>query len=128
MTNIIIYDGSCNMCSSFIKFLVKFNNSKNIYFTDFESRWSKKYLPSKFKDKRSMIYIKNGKYFVYSDAIILCISDTHYIFKPILILRLINHRIRNSFYKIIAKYRHKLNTSKSSCPLPNKQFWNMYLK
>ncbi|WP_198649504.1 hypothetical protein, partial [Staphylococcus arlettae] len=71
------------MCSTFIKFLVKFNKNKNIYFTDFESEWSKRNLPLRFKDKKSIVYLKDNSFFVYSDAIIFCISDMRSMFKPI---------------------------------------------
>jgi len=128
MNNVIIYDGKCNMCSTFIKFLVKFNKNKNIYFTDFESEWSKRNLPLRFKDKKSIVYLKDNSFFVYSDAIIFCISDMRSMFKPILILRLIHSSIRNTIYKVIAKYRYIFNSSKSTCILPSKRFWNMYLK
>lgn len=128
MSNVIIYDGSCNMCSVFIKFLVRFNKNNNLYFTDFESEWSKVNLPKEFANKTSIVYIKDSKHFVYSDAIFHCISDMRLMFKPKLILKLVNHHIRNSIYKIISKNRYIFNSKNRQCRLPSNDFWKMYLK
>lgn len=41
---VLIYDGECNMCSKFIRFVVYMNRDTNLYITGFHSTWTKKTL------------------------------------------------------------------------------------
>lgn len=55
---VLIYDGDCNMCSRFIRFILDINTNKKLKITDFESQWTKNnYKVNKNID--SMIFIKN---------------------------------------------------------------------
>ena len=126
MNKVLIYDGKCNMCSTFINLLVHFNISKNLFFTDFESKWSAQHLPSIFQNKQSIIYVKDNKYYYYSDAIFHCMADMNPIFKPILVFKLIRHQSRDKLYKFVSKHRHSI--VKNKCTLPPQKFWEMYLK
>lgn len=121
--NILIYDGQCNMCSNFIRFIIKINKNPDVKITDFDSQWSKDNID---KSIDSMIFFKNDKKYIYSDAIINIIISANRLFLPLVIVKIIPKFIRNSVYKFIAKRRRKIMKNKT-CPLPSKEENNIFL-
>ncbi|MDM5450883.1 thiol-disulfide oxidoreductase DCC family protein [Peribacillus simplex] len=121
---VLIYDGDCNMCSRFIRFILDINTNKKLKITDFESQWTKNnYKVNKNID--SMIFIKKQKQYIYSDAVIHLLMSTHYIFKPLFILKLVPKIIRDNMYKFVAKRRRKIL---KSCNLGDRQTKDIFLK
>ncbi|MBK3497198.1 DUF393 domain-containing protein [Viridibacillus sp. YIM B01967] len=121
--SILIYDGQCNMCSRFIRFIVKINKNPTIKITNFDSQWSKDNID---KSIDSMIFFENNKKYIYSDAVINILISANRLFLPLVIVKIIPKFIRNSVYKFIAKHRRKIMKNKH-CPLPSKEENNIFL-
>ncbi len=114
---VIVYDSECITCDSFVKWVIK-KDKKQIYI--FSSRDSKKInklleLNYKFDLKDTIIVLDQNKTYYYSDAIILILSDI--IWRGIGIFRFIPKILRDSAYKIYAKFRPK--SKNISCSLDN---------
>lgn len=123
---ILIYDGECNMCSRFIRFISKVNKNPNLHITDFNSNWTNKNVkldPS----VDSMIFIKKNKKYIYSDSIIELLSSTNRIFIPLKIAKIIPKSCRDRGYKFLAKNRRKI-LNNNACPLPTDKLKSMYLE
>ncbi|MEB2300323.1 DCC1-like thiol-disulfide oxidoreductase family protein [Lysinibacillus xylanilyticus] len=120
---LLIYDGDCNMCSSFIRFIVRFNRNPDLKITDLNDERIFDYIDSKID---SIIFVKNNQKYVYSDAIILLLASSNRLFIPILILRLLPKRLRNYFYKIVARNRKQLFNN-NSCRIPTEKERKMFL-
>jgi len=74
----------------------------------------------------NMYYIKHGRTYIYSDAVIRAIADTRRAFRQILLLPVIPPFIRNPVYRFVAKHRKKIRITKT-CPLPTQNLKQMYL-
>lgn len=122
---ILIYDGECNMCSKFIRFIIRVNTNPNLHITDFNSNWTKKNIKLN-PNVDSMIFISKGKKHIYSNSIIHLLAETNLFLKPLLGLKLIPKSLRNRAYRILSKNRKNIIKS-DSCALPSKKAKNMFL-
>ncbi|MDR0266571.1 thiol-disulfide oxidoreductase DCC family protein [Paenibacillus sp.] len=122
---VLIYDGECSMCSSLIQKVVKSCQNDALRITDFHSTWTQEHVELD-ESVDSMYYIKHGRTYVYSAAVIRAIADTRRAFRPILLLLVIPPFIRNPVYRFVAKHRKKIGITKA-CPLPTQNFKQMYL-
>lgn len=120
---LLIFDGDCNMCSSFIRFIVKFNRNPDLKITDLNNERIFDYIDSNID---SIIFVKNNQKYVYSDAIILLLASSNRLFTPILMLRLLPKSLRNYFYKIVARNRKQLFKN-NSCRIPTEKERKMFL-
>jgi predicted DCC family thiol-disulfide oxidoreductase YuxK len=62
---IIIFDGICILCNSFVQFIVKKDREKQFYFTTAQSDFVKEQVKSlhlSVNPMDSVIYLKNGKF------------------------------------------------------------------
>lgn len=122
---VLIFDGECNVCTKFIRFIVKINEDPALYITDFDTEWTKKnFINDKQVD--SVIYIANDSQYIYSDAILHLLADASRWLKPIILFKLVPRFIRDTVYKVIARYRKSLPIKKV-CERPNEKFLKMYL-
>ncbi|AJS59935.1 thiol-disulfide oxidoreductase DCC family protein [Paenibacillus sp. IHBB 10380] len=122
---VLIYDGECSMCSSLIHKMVTSCRNDALRITDFHSTWTQEHVELD-ESVDSMYYLKHGRTYLYSDAVIRAIADTRRAFIPILLLLVIPPFIRNPVYRIVAKHRKKIGITKT-CPLPTQNFKQMYL-
>ena len=122
---ILIYDGKCNMCSKFIRFIIRVNKNPNLHITDFNSSWTKNNVELN-PNVDSMIFISKNKKYIYSNSIIHLLAETNFFLKPLLGLKLIPKPLRDEAYKILARNRKNIIKS-DSCPLPSKKAKNMFL-
>ncbi|GAB3802718.1 thiol-disulfide oxidoreductase DCC family protein [Virgibacillus kimchii] len=124
---VLIYDGECNMCSKFIRFIVRINKNPELFITDFNSNWTKENVQLN-PNIDSMIFITENKEYIYSNSILHLLAGTNNLFKPLLILKLIPRKLRDALYKILAKNRRKILKSQSQhCPIPSKKAKKMFL-
>ncbi|MFA9458374.1 thiol-disulfide oxidoreductase DCC family protein [Halalkalibacter sp. AB-rgal2] len=124
---ILIYDSDCNMCSSFIQFIVKRNKNKNLRITGLQSNWTKKNLQLDTNIDSIIFIDSQNKKFYYSSAIIKLFSELQTAYRFLSLLLVIPKPIRDYIYKYIARRRKKIS-NKFNCPIPSKKFLSMYLK
>lgn len=122
---ILIYDGECNMCNKFLRFIVYINKNPNLYITNFSSNWTKENIKLD-SNIDSMIFLSKNQKYIYTNAILHLFAETNILLKPILLFKFIPKRLRDKGYKLLAKYRKNIIKS-DSCPIPSKKFNNMYL-
>lgn len=123
--SVLIYDGDCNMCSSFIRFIVKINKNPELLITDFNSNWTKNNVELD-PNLDSIIFLKKEKKFIYSDAVIYLLATANIWFRPILLLKFIPTCVRNRVYKFVARNRRKVFSNKS-CSVPSRKAREMFL-
>ncbi|MBN2174776.1 MAG: DUF393 domain-containing protein [Bacteroidales bacterium] len=107
---LILFDDRCNLCSWLVRYILK-RDKKDIF--RFGSLFSakgkqiKKPLPWE-QQKNTIIYFENNEVFTQSDAairILVRLGGIYSLFKAFV---LIPKPVRDSIYKIIAKYRYRI--------------------
>lgn len=78
-------------------------------------------------DLSSVIYLKDGKYYRMSSAILHALNDLGGIWKAFFILMVIPRPIRDFFYKLIARNRYRLFGKRANCMIPTKELKAKFL-
>lgn len=115
---IIVFDGFCILCNNYTSWLSKNNPDKNIYFTNFESRYIKKEYPNLKLANTVIVINEKNDILTKSNAIKHCIN---YIRINNIIKSIINitpNFIIDIFYDLIAKNRYRLFGKNDSCQVP----------
>lgn len=116
---IIFFDGVCGLCNGFVDFILKIDKHQSFTFSPLQSEYAAQHLePEHIKDLTSVVYLKNGKKFLKSRAVIEILSDIGGIWKLAVIGKVIPDNLRNKAYDMVAANRYKLFGKKETCRLP----------
>jgi predicted DCC family thiol-disulfide oxidoreductase YuxK len=127
---IIVFDGVCILCNSFVQFILKKDRTKQFYFTTAQSDFVKEkveMLQFKVNPMDSVIYLKNGKVLTESSAVLGILSDLGGIWKLLSIFRIIPPVLRNVAYRFCAKRRYRVFGMLETCMLPSSEWKNRFL-
>lgn len=131
--NIVMFDGICNLCSGFVKQIIRLDKHERIVFCALQSDPGKDLLHKFSREKDifspdTVIYIRNGKCFDRSTAALLILKDLGGLVSVFSVLLIVPKPIRNLFYRVVAKYRYKLFGKKESCMMPTPELERRFLK
>jgi predicted DCC family thiol-disulfide oxidoreductase YuxK len=127
---IIVFDGVCILCNSFVQFILKKDRTKQFYFSTAQSDFVREKVESlqmKVNPMDSVIYLKKGKILTESSAVLAILSDLGGIWKLISILRLIPPFIRNAMYRFCARRRYHVFGMLETCMVPSADWENRFL-
>lgn len=127
--NIIIFDGECNFCSFWVKYVVKRDGKDLFRFTSLQSEKGRELLQKYSVDPviDSVVLIEKDAVYVKSTAafrILKTLGGFKSIFYGFVIVPVF---IRDFIYDVIAKYRYQW-FGKSDCEfIPNQNMKNKFL-
>ena len=124
---IVVIDGLCIMCNSFLSWVLHNDKDDKYLFTNVQSNFYKKNMDIN-KSIDSIILIKESNVFYESEAIKYILKNLDKFFLLQLVLNVTPKFISNFFYKIIANNRYKIFGKKDKCELPNKNLLSKFLK
>ena len=127
---IILFDGHCNLCNAWVKFVVKRDSTKKIKFAPLQSKIGKNILDeNQIADNynESLVLLKDGEYFIKSTAAIKIFSLLDSWEKHLKYLIFIPAPIRDFFYFLVAKYRYKLFGKLDNCMIPSAEISERFL-
>ena len=127
--NIILFDGVCNLCSSTVSFLIKYDKNNIFKFAASQTNAGENIINQYniLNEGKSVIFIKDGIVFYKSDAVIEIakqIKGWPHIFKYAC---LFPKFLRDSVYDLIAKNRYSLFGKKETCTVPTEENRNRFL-
>lgn len=127
---IIFFDGVCNLCNSFIDFIIKKDKQKKIFYTSLQSDFTKLFF------KKQNISIENlDTIYFYSDnrihkkhkAFFSILYNLSFFYKIFSILYFLPNFFGYRLYDYIAKRRYKWFGKKSTCRVPSEDEKKMFL-
>lgn len=120
---IIVFDGECNLCNGFIKFLFASDTEYKIRYATLQSEAGGSIMKGEID---SVYLIEKGEIYYYSDAII---KVAKYLpsRKWMTWLGVFPSGLRNFVYKGIAKNRYRLFGKKEACMLPTPEQRKQFL-
>jgi predicted DCC family thiol-disulfide oxidoreductase YuxK len=127
---IIVFDGVCILCNSFVQLILKKDRTQQFYFTTSQSDFMKekvKTMQFKINPMDSVIYLKDGKVLTESSAVLGILSDLGGIWKLLLIFKIIPPVIRNTAYRFCAKRRYRVFGKLETCMLPSSEWKSRFL-
>ncbi|MCA0988300.1 thiol-disulfide oxidoreductase DCC family protein [Guptibacillus algicola] len=129
-SNIILFDGVCNLCNGFVQFMLKHDKNHVFHFASLQSNAANKLLNElQVHDlSDSIVVIEDGQVLVKSQAVLYICKKLGGRFNLLRIGLILPHFIRDFIYDLIAKRRYLLFGKKESCMLPNPKYKKRFLE
>jgi len=127
---IIFFDGVCNLCNFWVKYIVRNDPEGIFYFTSLQSDFSKNFLAQNNikSDFETIIFFTEEKFLKESDAVVSILFKIGG-FNRLLsrIIKLLPLKFRDGLYKFVSRNRYKLFGKKDHCMVPNESIKKRFL-
>ncbi len=131
MSEVILFDGVCNLCNFFVQFVIE-RDKKNIFkFASVQSDYGKKLLEAFGKDSskfESVVLHSQGKIFTESTAALKILKQLGGLWSVFYAFIIIPKSMRDTVYKYIALNRYKWFGKKESCMVPTVELRNRFIE
>ena len=115
MAGTILYDSSCNLCNSQVRFIRKRDRENLFRFVPLQSKEGREMLykaglPGNELD--TVVYQKSGRHYLRSSAVLGILRDLGRGWRLFYSLMIVPAVIRDFFYRLVARNRHLLSSLK----------------
>lgn len=126
---IVIFDGTCNLCSSSVKFIIDRDKKGYFKFLALQSSQAQELLKEKNThiSADSVILVEGENLYIRSRAALRISAKLTWPWKIVSWLRVFPSFLIDPFYKLIAKYRYKVWGKKEQCMLPSPEIKDRFL-
>jgi len=118
---LLLFDGVCNLCNGFVRFVVKFDAEGSVLFAPLQSDVGQELLEREgmpTEDFDSFVLVEDGEYYTKSTAVLrvtrLLDGPLPLTYPAIYLPR----GLRDRIYDLVANNRYRLFGKKESCPVP----------
>ena len=126
---IVLFDGVCNYCNSWVNYAIKHDKKAKLKFAALQSAIGEK-LREQYgfgSSIESVLLIDNGKVYKYSDAALEIAKRLDWPAKAIYGLKIFPRFLRTPVYKWIARNRYKWFGKKEECMIPTPDVKSRFL-
>jgi predicted DCC family thiol-disulfide oxidoreductase YuxK len=129
-SNIIFFDGVCNLCNFWVKYVVRNDPDGVFYFSSLQSEFAGNFLRQNNinSDFETIILFTEGRFLKESDAVVSILYKIggfnrflSRMIKPLPI------KIRNALYKFISRNRYLLFGKQDDCMIPGESIQKRFL-
>lgn len=118
--HIVFYDGMCGLCARSVRFIRKRDKTRIFNYIPLQSREA--ILHGEFgnqpaSDPDTVIYKQNGRFYYRSEAAIRIMMKLGGLYRLCAVFLIVPQRIRDFFYNLIAKNRHKWFSTNDNCSI-----------
>lgn len=127
---VILFDGTCNLCNASVRFIIKRDPSAKFLFSTLQSDFGKQLLKNVgIEDVKydSVILYKNGKVYKQSDAVLLIARQLSGLWSVFFVLIIFPRPIRNVVYNWIARNRYRWFGKRDMCMIPSPEIKHRFL-
>ncbi len=127
---ILLFDGVCNLCNRAVRIVLRYDQPNKIMFCPLQSATGQGLLQHFDLDPEtleSLVYIRNEKALIKSQAVIAVMTDMGGIWKMGKVLQLFPRTFGDYFYDVVAKSRYKWFGKQDKCMIPATNISNRFL-
>ena len=127
--SIILFDGDCNFCNYWVKYVIERDKKDKFRFTSLQSDTGKELLKQyNLKDDlETVVLIENNKAKTKSTAAFHIFKGLGSIYKMVMVFIIVPKFIRDAVYSLVAKYRKRLMKNES-CLIPTQEVKDKFLE
>lgn len=127
--SIILFDGDCNFCNYWVKYVIERDKKDKFRFTSLQSDTGKEILKQYHlkDDLETVVLIENNKAKTKSTAALHIFKGLGSIYQMVMIFIIVPKFIRDAVYSLVAKYRKSLMKNES-CLIPTQEVKNKFLE
>ena len=122
-TNIILFDGECNLCNSFVDFIIRYDKRDKFKFDSLQSPNSIILLKETQIDPKKLdtvVLYSQDVFYTRSSAALLILLELGLPFSLTIILWIVPRFFRDWAYRVVAKKRYIWFGKRDTCRLPTK--------
>lgn len=111
MGGTVLYDGECSFCSSQVRFIRRHDRRNSFRFVPLQSEEGRSLLRSaglRENDPDTVVYDNGDRIEVRSSAVLKILGELGGAWRLIKVLLLIPPGLRDFFYRLVARNRHRL--------------------
>ena len=130
MLPILLFDGHCNFCNAWVRFIVNRDNSKKILFAPLQSRVGRKMLEEHQIDvsyANSLVFFEEEGFSLSSTAALRIFSYLDGWERHLQLLAVVPRPLRDAIYHFMAKYRYKCFGRSEQCMIPTPELRERFL-
>ena len=127
---ILLFDGHCNLCNAWVKFIVKRDSAGTIRFASLQSGAGRRLLEEHKIDENyieSLVFFEEEKYSVSSSAALRTLSYFDGWERHLIFLSVVPRSLRDLVYRFIAKNRYKWFGRREQCMVPTAELSKRFL-
>jgi len=130
-SNILLFDGVCNLCNGAVQFLIERDTESKIKFAALQSEFGQSFLKKfnlSIEDFNSVILIQGDHYFIKSTAALKVVKNVSGVWRHLYYLIYIPRFLRDFIYDLIAKSRYRIFGKRENCMIPSPEIENRFFK
>ncbi|MDR0793440.1 MAG: DCC1-like thiol-disulfide oxidoreductase family protein [Chitinophagaceae bacterium] len=129
---IVLFDGVCNLCNSWVQRIIKYDKRRYFRFASIQSEAGKRIL-EKYNlpigdTPESLVLIENNKAYCYSSAALRIARKLNSAWKFFYVAIILPRFFRDYIYKYIARNRYKWFGKKAECMVPTPELQSLFLE
>lgn len=120
---LILFDGECHICDSFVQFILNRDKENQFLFTSLQSE-AGEFIQQKYRVPDhidSVLFIDGDKVYIKSDAALKVLQNLTFPWNTLIAGKVLPYFIRDNLYDFIARNRHKWFGKKQVCRFPTAQ-------
>ena len=128
---ILLFDGHCNLCNAWVKFVMNRDPLGKVRFASLQSRAGKTLLDERQIDQNyndSLVLIEEEEVSVSSTAALRTLSYLSTWESQLKFLLVLPRPLRNLIYRFVAKYRYKWFGRREQCMVPTEELSQRFLE
>ena len=129
-SNIILFDGVCNLCSGFMQFVYKNDPAARFKFAWLQEESGKEilcWLNMPAQEYKTIIYIEKGQAFYRSAAVLHIVKYLRFPWPLFALGKIFPESVRDHFYNWVATNRYKWFGQKEQCLRPTGDLLTRFL-
>lgn len=128
--SVILFDGVCNLCNSFVNWVVRHDRKDRFVFASLQSDRASILIKDTLalKDIRTIILIENGKKYVRSTAALRIFKGLGRRWSWLYVFILVPRFVRDGFYNWIARNRYRWFGKNESCMVATPELKKKFLE
>tara|TARA_B100000963_G_scaffold165154_1_gene143408 strand:+ start:27937 stop:28350 length:414 start_codon:yes stop_codon:yes gene_type:complete len=129
-SNIIFFDGVCNLCNFWVKYVVRNDPDGVFYFSSLQSEFATNFLMENNikSDLETIIFFTEKRFLKESDAVLAILFKIGR-FNRLLsrVIKLLPPKLRDGLYNFVSRKRYRLFGKKEYCMIPNESIKKRFL-
>lgn len=133
-SDIILFDGVCNLCNGFVQFIIRHDAAGRFRFAALQSAAGQAVLTTQGLDAAtvaaepdSVLLQQDGQLYSHSEAVLRIAQGLGGPWRALLLGRLLPRPWRDAAYRFVARHRYRWFGRQDSCSLPTPELQARFL-